>query len=144
MIGTSAAMMSCARMSPTMPPRHDSTTASTTPVAEAPSASTPAAPTKGGSGPRTPASPPASATPQSPTILQPPAGSAGGDKDEDGKKDDEPLGGLGDGTLLGGTGGDTGTPASGPGSDNPITGITDPVLELVDDLLNPGGGKKKQ
>jgi len=116
---------------------------STTPVAEAPAASTPAAPTKGGSGPRTPASPPASATPQSPTILQPPAGSSGGDKDEDGKKDDEPLGGLGDGTLLGGTGGDTGTPASGPGSDNPITGITDPVLELVDDLLNPGGGKKQ-
>ncbi len=117
---------------------------STTPVAGAPAATTPAAPPKGGTGPRQPASPPASATPDSPAILQPPAGSDGGGKGDDGKGDDEPLGGLGDGTLLGGTGGDTGTPASGPGTDNPVTELTDPVLELVDDLLNPGGGKKKQ
>ena len=113
----------------------------TTPVADAPAATSPAAPVKGGSGPRPQADPPPSATPGSPSILQPPTGSDGGGKGDD--KDDEPLGGLGDGTLLGGTGGDTGTPASGPGTENPITGITDPVLELVDDLLNPGGTKKQ-
>lgn len=86
---------------------------------------------------------PASATPDSPTILEPPAddNGGGGAKDDEGGQDDQPLGGL-EGVL----GGGGSTPASGPASqESPVDEVVDPVVDLVDDLLDPdgdSGGKK--
>jgi hypothetical protein len=76
---------------------------------------------------------PATATPESPSILEPPAdGSGGGAKDDTGD-DGDPLGDALDPVLNG-----AGTPASGPGAQqDPVTELVDPVLGLVDDLLNP-------
>jgi hypothetical protein len=76
---------------------------------------------------------PATATPQSPSILEPPAdGSGGGAKGGTGD-DSDPLGDALDPVLNG-----AGTPASGPGAQqDPVTELVDPVLGLVDDLLNP-------
>lgn len=107
---------------------------------------TPAAPSKpsggtsgGGSEPKTKPGKAPSAGPSSPSILPPPSGGQGGGKGDGGKDEDDPLGGLGE--VLGGAGSDT--PASGPGSSGaPITDLTDPVLDLVGDLLTQDEPKR--
>ena len=76
---------------------------------------------------------PATATPQSPSILEPPADGSGGGAKNDTGDDSDPLGDALDPVLNG-----AGTPASGPGAQqDPVTELVDPVLGLVDDLLNP-------
>lgn len=78
---------------------------------------------------------PTSATPSSPSLLDPPPSSGGGSGTSGGTsggKDDKPLGGV-----LGGTGG---APASGPGTDGPVSEIVEPVVGLVEDLLSPDSG----
>lgn len=81
---------------------------------------------------------PGTATPDSPTILEPTGDEGGGAKDDEDTQDDQPLGAL-DPVLNGGS-----APASGPSSqESPIDDVVDPVVDLVDDLLDPDGGSTK-
>ena len=81
---------------------------------------------------------PTTASPDSPTILEPTGNDGGGTKDGEDTSDDEPLGALD--PVLNGSGS---TPASGPGSqESPLDDVVDPVVDLVDDQLDPDGDSK--
>lgn len=109
---------------------------SSTPEAGAAKPAKPQGPAQASGG--TKAEQPTTATPQSPSILEPPAdGSGGGGAKDDTGEDGDPLGDALDPVLNG-----AGTPASGPGAQqDPVTELVDPVLGLVDDLLDPDSEK---